>query len=94
MIHSPETERKELYKSCDAVQDHAQVQFEMLLNDAARGRTETVRKALAKDQTLARRRGMDNRTLVWVATFGNRPRILELTLKCRTGCCRARAGRT
>ena len=45
MIHSPETDTKELCKSCDAVQDRAQVQFETLLNDAAKGRTEIVRKA-------------------------------------------------
>src|SRR5438132_5009621 len=56
MIHSPETEPKELRQGCDAVQDVAQVQFETLLNDAAKGSTESVRKALAKDRTLARRR--------------------------------------
>src|SRR5437868_5394353 len=49
MIHSPETEVQELRKGCDAVQDAAQVQFETLLNDVARGRTENVRKALEKD---------------------------------------------
>src|SRR5947209_10962805 len=35
MIHSPETEPEELCRSCDAVQDAAQVQFEALLIDAA-----------------------------------------------------------
>src|SRR5262249_16974639 len=49
MMHSPETEPKELRKSCAAVQDAAQVRFETLLNDAAKGRTEQVRKALAKN---------------------------------------------
>ena len=91
MIHSPETESEELRKSCDAVQDMAQVQFETLLNDAAKGRTENVREALEKDRTLANRRGMDNRTLAWVATYRNRPEILELTLKaggdCNTPAC-------
>jgi ankyrin repeat protein/truncated hemoglobin YjbI len=91
MIHSPETEPRELRRSCDAVQDSVQVRFETLLNDAARGRTEIVRKALAKDQTLANRRGLDNRTLAWIATYRNRPRILELTLKaggdCNTPAC-------
>jgi truncated hemoglobin YjbI len=86
MIHSPETEPKELRKGCDAVQDPAQVQFESLLNDAAKGRTENVKKALAKDRTLASRRGMDNRTLAWVATYCNRPKILELTLKAGGDC--------
>src|SRR5205823_7917845 len=81
MIHSPEAEPKELRRGCDAVQDAAQVQFEALLNDAAKGRTENLRKALAKDRTLASRRGMDNRTLTWVATYGNRPKILELALQ-------------
>src|SRR5437867_7915873 len=52
MIHSPDTEAQELCKSCDAVQHRAQVQFETLLKDAAKGRTENVRKALAKDPTL------------------------------------------
>src|SRR5271157_4845129 len=55
MIHSPETEPKELRRSCDAVQDAAQVQFETLLNDVAKGRTEHVRKALEKDRTLVSR---------------------------------------
>lgn len=91
MIHSTAMEPKKLYKSCDGVQDPAQVQFEMLLNDAAKGRTENVRKALQKDRTLASRRGMDNRTLAWVATYRNRPKILELTLKaggdCNTPAC-------
>jgi ankyrin repeat protein len=91
MIHSPETEPKDLRRGCDAVQDAAQVQFETLLNDAARGRTDPVRMALAKDPALARQRGMDNRTLAWVATYRNRPRILELALKaggdCNTPAC-------
>jgi ankyrin repeat protein/truncated hemoglobin YjbI len=86
MIHSAEAEPKELRKGCGAVQDPAQVQFESLLNDAAKGRTENVKKALAKDRTLASRRGMDNRTLAWVATYCNRPKILELTLKAGGDC--------
>ncbi len=86
MIHSPETEDRELRKSCDGVHDPAQVQFETLLNDAAKGRTENVRKALVQDRALARRRGMDNRTLAWVATYRNRPQILELTLKAGADC--------
>jgi ankyrin repeat protein len=91
MIHSLETEPNKLCKSCASVQDPAQVQFETLLNDAAQGHTENVRKAVAKDRTLASRRGMDNRTLAWVATYRNRPKILELTLKaggdCNTPAC-------
>jgi ankyrin repeat protein/truncated hemoglobin YjbI len=86
MIHSPETESEELRKSCDAVQDPAQLQFETLLNDAAKGRTEHVCKALEKDRTLASRRGTHNRTLAWVATYRNRPKILELTLKASADC--------
>src|SRR5947209_6917312 len=42
MIHSPETQTKELCTSCAAVQDAGQVQFETLLDDAARGCTENV----------------------------------------------------
>ena len=86
MIHSPETEPEELRRSCDAVQDAVQVQFETLLNDAAKGRTENVRAALEIDRTLASRRGMHNRTLAWVATYHNRPRILDLTLKAGADC--------
>jgi ankyrin repeat protein/truncated hemoglobin YjbI len=86
MIHSPETEPKELRRSCAGVQDSAQMHFETLLDDAARGRTENVRKALAKDPALATRRGMDNRTLTWVTTYRNRPIILELTLKTGADC--------
>jgi truncated hemoglobin YjbI len=86
MIHSPETEPRELCRSCGAVQDAAQVQFEMLLNDAAQGRVAPVRKALAKDPTLASRRGMHNRALAWVATYRNRPTILELTLQAGGEC--------
>jgi ankyrin repeat protein len=86
MIHSPETEPSELRKSCAAIQDAAQVQFEMLLDDAARGRTDNVQKALTKDRTLARRRGLNNRTLAWIATYRNRPKILELTLEAGADC--------
>src|SRR5260370_46472 len=86
MIHSPETEPKALRKGCDAVQDAAQVHFEVLLNDADKGRTENVRQALAKDPALASRRGMDNRTLAWVATYRKRPKILELALKAGADC--------
>src|SRR5437660_2520750 len=86
MIHSPETEPNELCKSCAAVQDAAQVQFETLLNDAAKGRTENVRKALAKDPALASRRGLHNHTLAWIATYRNRPKILELMLQAGADC--------
>ena len=55
MIHSPEADTKELCKSCDAVQDRVQVQFETLLNDTAQGRTEIVRKVLENDRSLAKR---------------------------------------
>jgi ankyrin repeat protein len=91
MIHSPETEPDELCRSCAAVQDAAQVRFETLLNEAARGRAETIRQALAQDRTLAHRRGLDNRTLAWVATYRNRPKILALVLEaggdCNTPAC-------
>jgi ankyrin repeat protein/truncated hemoglobin YjbI len=91
MIHSRETAAEDLRRGCDAVQDAAQVQFETLLNDAAKGRTENVRKALAKDPALASRRGMHNRTLAWVATYRNRRNILELALRaggdCNTPAC-------
>jgi ankyrin repeat protein/truncated hemoglobin YjbI len=91
MVHSPETEPRELCKSCAANQDAVQVQFETLLKDAARGRTEIVRQALTRDPALARRRGIDNQTLAWVATYRNRPKILELALQaggdCNTPAC-------
>jgi ankyrin repeat protein len=86
MIHSPDTEPEELYRSCDGVKDAAQVQFETLLSDAAKGRTENVRKALENNPTLASRRGLDNHTLTWVATYRNRPKILELALKAGADC--------
>jgi ankyrin repeat protein/truncated hemoglobin YjbI len=86
MIHSPETKEEELSKRCDAVQDAAQVHFEVLLNDAAKGQTANVRKALEEDPTLARRRGLDNRTLAWVATYRNRPSVLELVLHTGAAC--------
>jgi ankyrin repeat protein/truncated hemoglobin YjbI len=86
MIHSPETEPSELRKSCDAVQDAAQEEFDTLLNDAATGRAENVRKALENDRSLASRRGVHNRTLAWVATYRNRPTILELALNAGADC--------
>jgi ankyrin repeat protein/truncated hemoglobin YjbI len=86
MIHSPETDPDDLHKSCDAVQDPVQVQFETLLSDAEKGRTESVRKALEQDRTLASRRGIHNRTLAWVATYRNRPILLDLTLKAGADC--------
>lgn len=39
-----------------------------------------------KDHTFASRRGMHNRTLAWVATYYNRPKVLELTLKAGGDC--------
>jgi ankyrin repeat protein/truncated hemoglobin YjbI len=91
MIHSPETDPQDLRRGCDAVQDAAQVRLETLLDDAAKGRTEQVRKALAKDPALAGGRGTHNRTLAWVATYRNRPNILELALAaggdCNTPAC-------
>jgi ankyrin repeat protein/truncated hemoglobin YjbI len=86
MINSPETRLNELHRSCDGVQDPAQVQFETLLDDAAKGRTEKVAKALSSNPSLARRRGMDNRTLAWVATYRNRPKVLELVLAAGGDC--------
>jgi ankyrin repeat protein/truncated hemoglobin YjbI len=86
MIHSPETEFGSLYRSCDGVQDPGQVQLEALLDDAAKGRVESVREALKKDPVLAGRRGMENRTLAWVATYHNRPKILELALNAGGDC--------
>lgn len=90
MIHSPEVDGDDLSKSCDGVQDRAQVQFEALLTDAAKGRTETVRAALQQVPELAQRRGMHNRTLAWVATYRNRPKVLELALA-RGGDCHSPA---
>jgi ankyrin repeat protein/truncated hemoglobin YjbI len=81
MVHSPETDPARLHKSCGAVQDSGQLELKALLDDAARGRAEAVRKALRKDPTLASRRGTDNRTLAWVATYRNRPVVLELALR-------------
>ena len=86
MIHSPETEARRLRRSCAGVHDPAQVQFETLLEDAAKGRTENVRQALENDRTLAMRRGTENRTLAWVATYRNRSAILELALKVGADC--------
>jgi ankyrin repeat protein len=91
LIHSRETETNALKKSCDAVQDATLVQFELLLDDVAKGREDKVRKALEDDPTHATRRGKDNRTLVWVATYRNRPKILEGLLQragdCNTAAC-------
>jgi ankyrin repeat protein/truncated hemoglobin YjbI len=86
LIHSPETEPAELRRGCDATQDAHQVLFERLLDDAAKGRTENIRKALDADGTLATRRGMHNRTLAWVAAYRNRPKILELALESGADC--------
>ncbi len=86
MIHSPETEPTDLRRNCDGVQDRAQVQLETILNDAAKGRAESVREALVKDRTLASRRGLNNQTLAWVATYHNHPKILELVIKAGADC--------
>jgi ankyrin repeat protein/truncated hemoglobin YjbI len=86
MIHSPEIECSALARSCGAVQDLTQAQFETLLNDAAKGRVEIVGNALARDPTLASRRGTENRTLAWAATYHNRPRVLDLVLEADGDC--------
>jgi truncated hemoglobin YjbI len=86
MIHSPETDPSQLRKTCGAVQDAAQVRFETVLSDAAKGRTENVRKALQEDQGLAARRGINNQTLVWVAAYHNRRDVLNLALEAGADC--------
>jgi ankyrin repeat protein/truncated hemoglobin YjbI len=86
MIHSPEADLQTLRKGCDAVQDPGQVKFEALLDDVAKGRTERIRDALKQDRALASRRGTENRTLAWVATYHNRPKILELILNAGGDC--------
>ncbi|HWB10615.1 MAG TPA: ankyrin repeat domain-containing protein [Pirellulales bacterium] len=86
MIHSPEVDVRTLCKSCDAVQEPEQVEFEALLAATAKGRTGEIRDALRHDPTLGRRRGTENRTLVWVATYHNRPKILELALSAGSDC--------
>lgn len=86
MIHSREADTDTLCKSCAAVQDQTQVEFEKLLDDAGKGRTEVVRRALSNDRSLSARRGSENRTLAWVATYRNRPKILELVLESRGDC--------
>ncbi len=86
MIHSPETEAQELCRNCDGVRDPVQVQFETFLHDAAKGRTENVRLALENDRSLASRRGLHNQSLAWVATYRNRPQILNLALDAGADC--------
>lgn len=86
MIHSPETRPDELHRDCDGVQDPVQVQFEGLLIDVTKGRTENVRHALKMDPTIVKRRGIHNRTLAWVATYRHRPTILELVLQAGADC--------
>ncbi len=86
MIHSPETDPAMLHNSCAAIQDPAQVQFDAFLADAAKGRTEIIRRTLAQDSTFSTRRGIENRTLVWVATYHNRPKILDLALAAGADC--------
>src|SRR5262249_15797794 len=64
---------------------------ETVRGDAAGGRRENAREARGEDRAFARRRGLHNRTLAWVATYRNRPRILELALQaggdCNTPAC-------
>lgn len=86
MVHSPETETAALHRSCDGVQDGGQSQFENLLTDAGSGRTENVRQILQQDPTMASRRGPDNQTLAWVATYRKRPKILELAFQAGVDC--------
>lgn len=86
MIHSENTDPALLRKSCDGVQDPRQVGFEALLTAAARGRLEPILEALAADPDLGRRRGSDNRTLVWMAAFRNRLSVLEALLDAGAEC--------
>ena len=80
MVHSPDTPAAELYPSCGLVQDAAQVRLRRLLADTARGRTEAVREALDSDPALARGRGLEGRSILWMATYHSRPEILALAL--------------
>ena len=86
MIHSPETEperasqelRRRPGSGAGAVRDAP--------GRRRQGTHGNVRKALEKDRSLASRRGTHNRTLAWVATYRNRPKILELTLEAGADC--------
>ena len=62
------------------------MQFECSLEEGRQRTHGNVRECLEKDQSLALRRGLDNRTLAWVATYHNRPRILELALNAGADC--------
>ncbi len=86
MIHSPDTDEKDLSRLCAGVQDQVQLRFEALLNDAAKGRTKSIREALDENPSLAKRRGIHNRTLVWVAAYNNKPDILDIALKADGDC--------
>lgn len=86
MIHSPDTEFLELHRNCDGVQDPGQRTFEALLADVAKGRLENVGTAIVNDKTVVGRRGKDNRTIVWVATYFNRAKIVEMALNASADC--------
>jgi ankyrin repeat protein/truncated hemoglobin YjbI len=81
MIHSPETKEAALHRDCRGVLETSQVRLAALLSDSAKGRTDEIRKALKKDPALARARGLNGQTLVWVAVYRNRPKILQAALE-------------
>jgi ankyrin repeat protein len=86
MVHNADVEPESLCRSCGAVRDPVQERFEEVLEDAAKGRSEKVRSALAMDPDIVGRRGSNDRTLAWTATYHNRPRILQMVLKAGGDC--------
>jgi ankyrin repeat protein/truncated hemoglobin YjbI len=80
LVHNPDLSPAELRPSCELVQDAGQVQLQELLADTAKGHTAEVREALERDPSLARRRGTEGQSILWMAVYRNRPEILALAL--------------
>jgi truncated hemoglobin YjbI len=81
LVHNPDTLPAELHRSCGLVQDAGQARLQALLADTARGRTRPVREALEQDPSLARRRGAEGQTLLWLATYRGRRELVALALE-------------
>ena len=62
------------------MQDARAVRLERALDDAARGRTEAVRRALAADPLLVQGRGLHGQSLLWVAVYKHRPDLVRRLL--------------
>jgi ankyrin repeat protein/truncated hemoglobin YjbI len=80
LVNSVDVDPAELRPHCGGTPHPGAERLEAVLGDVARGRTDRVRRAVAADPPLVHARGRDGQSLLWLAAYRNRPRIVEFLL--------------